>query len=256
MSSREEKLLTQSKSVEVVADQSDDGSYELRVSSHGGEDDAQTSASNTSPGRGFLTPERARPGGGAGRKPLAFIFGGVALTAMTVGAFALFSGDNGESKRRAGPQTVEIDEAPRFRGYVVAPETFQAEAIEVRFDEVDFDAADAGSDAAVEEDDQAAARNEEGLSGEESDESGLNEDAADEAAAGAEAEELDAVVRERLSRIRVGEDEETSEEDELDEQLLDEQLLDEEFPDEEFPDEEYLDDEYLDEEYLDEDYPE
>lgn len=242
MSSREEKLLTQSKSVEVVADQSDDGSYELRVSSHAGSDDAEHRASSTPPGTPVVTRDRAHSRGHAGGRPLVFIFGGVALTAITVGALALFSGDNGEAKRRAGPQTVEIDEAPRFRGYVVAPETFQAEAIEVRFDEVDFDTADAGSDAALEEDEVLVAEENDVPGGEESGDNRLDEAVADDATPEANAEELDPVVRERLSRIRVGEEN-------------NEAGSDEEYLDEEFPDEEYLDEEYLDEDDLDEEYP-
>lgn len=114
--SSDDKILTRTGGVEVVADRADDGTFEIRL-----ERQPDGTSPTTEPvsvlDTGAWRAEPVTDTNATDRKPLVYaLAGGMGVLAM-VSVAILASSPN--SLSGASPQTLEVDTAPTFRGFVV-----------------------------------------------------------------------------------------------------------------------------------------
>lgn len=115
--SSEHKTDSRSGGVEVVADQGDDGSFEIRLERQPDVETGPTPADERRAATWHAQPAPVR----SSSKRTPWVIGGSVVAAMLLLAFfvlAQSTGPWGQSR----PQTVEINDQPRFRGYVIAGE--------------------------------------------------------------------------------------------------------------------------------------
>lgn len=115
--SSDHKTDTRSGGVEVVADQGDDGSFEIRLERQ------QDAAENTQPADAQRTATwHAQPEAPARRTALSkpVLLGAGIAAAILLLVVGIILAQTPRDLGGGRPQTVEINEQPRFRGYVVA----------------------------------------------------------------------------------------------------------------------------------------
>lgn len=135
--SSDHKTDTRSGGVEVVADQGDDGSFEIRLErQHDAAEETQPADAERT-ATWHAKPEAQSRRTGISKPLLLGIVAAVGILLLVVGIiFAQTPSNLGGSR----PQTVEINEQPRFRGYVVAgQEPERASNLRLDAEETDSD---------------------------------------------------------------------------------------------------------------------
>lgn len=120
--------------VEVVADQGDDGSYEIRLEKTGDVDIRQVDVPQESGGESWkASAEPTTQRGPASQSKLWVVALGVLLGMLIVGALMLMQSPKQLNSGR--PKTVEVTQSPQFRGYTIEREAPEP-AVNLRIDQV------------------------------------------------------------------------------------------------------------------------
>lgn len=147
---------TESKSggVEVVADQGDDGSFEIRLERQTGEHAVEdTSARETPRASTWSAQPEALHDTQRSKRIWAIALGAIAAIVLLLG---IVFAQSSQSLKRSGPQTVDVSDQPSFRGYVIAgeePERVQNVRLDDTDEDDDVDDDDVNSGADVADDD-------------------------------------------------------------------------------------------------------
>ena len=129
MSSGDDKLLSRSGSVEVVADQAQDGSFEIRV----GHDDAGAPAVSAPPVEDSSTSWQAVEDARSTDTPNRLVVGAIALIGAII-VIALGVKLLSTPTHASRPETVAVREAPEFRGFVISGQApARARSVELNF---------------------------------------------------------------------------------------------------------------------------